>query len=106
MSYNINGKMSSSRERVAPLLGRESKMSEHVIKANILGAYRSCALERVTRGKSGTLYAYVRCIGGVRVQGYADDWRVPIQHIRKADRPLIEQLGAEFDQRITQRACL
>ena len=73
------------------------------IKANILGAYRPCALERVTRGKSGTLYAYVRCIGGVRVQGYPDNWRVAIDHIRKVDRPLIEQLGVEFDKRLAEK---
>ncbi len=73
------------------------------VKAKILGAYRSCVLLRVTRGKSGTLYAYVHCIGGVRVQGFQDDWRVSIDNIRKVDRPLIEKLGAEFDKYLAEK---
>jgi hypothetical protein len=73
------------------------------VKAKILGKYRECELERVTRGKSGTLYAYVRCIGGVRVQGYPDNWRVAIDNIRKADRPLIEKLGVEFDEHLAAK---
>lgn len=73
------------------------------IKAKILGAYRTCALERVTRGKSGTPYAYVRCIGGIRVQGYPDDWRVSINCIRNADKPLIEKLAIEFDKELAEK---